>query len=49
MPKLAELLDVEKIKEIVNGYFEEKILDDIKQGIDSHYPTVLAMNIIKAY
>ena len=30
MPKLADLLDVEKIKQIVSKYFEKKILSEIE-------------------
>lgn len=49
MPKLADLLDVEKIKQIVSKYYEKKIKKDIENGIESHYPIMKAMTIVKAY
>jgi len=50
MPRLAQLLDVEKCKNIVNSYFEKQLKYNISiNNYKMHYPIKRALLIVQFY
>ena len=50
MPRLAQLLDVEKCKNIVNSYYEKQLKYNISiNNYKMHYPIKRALLIVQFY
>ena len=49
MPRLQQLLNVEKFKNIVNNYFKKQLEDNIKNMREEPYPTLKAINLVQSY
>jgi len=46
MPRLAELLNVEKVKGFINTFYTNQLIENIKEGNDETYPTKKIMLMV---
>lgn len=49
MPRLSQLLDVEKFKNIVNDYYQKELEQNIKNNKDDPYPIMTVVNLVHSY
>jgi len=46
MPRLAELLNVEKVKGFINTFYTNQLIENIREGNDETYPTKKIMLMV---
>ena len=49
MPRLAQLLNVEKVKGFINTYYSKQLQSNIRKGNDENYPTMKIMYMVQIY